>query len=271
MVICTVVHLEHGISLTLYRLVYKSSAFSTLIKVTSWNCPIVYLEHVIIHATMSIVVDDKYDYVDYYDEDYFDKNPFIIFFKGPRRGAISMKLKSPYGTQSMMLPNRDHDFVNYQGFDHWPFMSVYHWGEDPAGQWYLTIKFDAEGGHVVVTNLSMTLYGTESIPEAVRHASNTCDESCMRGCAYNISSAYCDSCRSLRMVDSLLCVSSCPSKYCRLAGYCQKCPVTTNIAEVAGFTVSSVLLAIAALVAIVTVVLFYLYRRRLRNEGFTRF
>lgn len=83
------------------------------------------------------------------------------------------------------------------------------------GMWNISIKFDAQGGHVRMTNLSMTLYGTEEIPEAIKHIPSQCDKSCARGCSSN-GSEYCDECQSLRMVDTLLCVSNCPEncKYC---------------------------------------------------------
>lgn len=254
---------------------YKSSPLSTFINVFSYDCPVIYIEHVVVRATMSIKIDDHYEFIDYYDEDYVYENPFIVFFRGPRRGAISMKLVSPHGTPSHLLENRPYDFVNSKGFYQWPFTSVHHWGENPTGSWGLSVTFNAEGGHVLVSNISMTIYGTVEIPEAIK--SSSCNESCSRGCSHNTSSIYCDSCRELRMADSLLCVSSCPSKYCNIAGYCLTCPPTSKSF---GTTFSAVLGSVSATIAIsaaamLAIVLFCMYRRwkakNLLKEGFTRF
>lgn len=231
-----------------------------------------------VRATIKITIDDHYEFISYYSEDYIDENPFIIFFKGPRRGAISMKLKSPSETYSRLLENRPHDFVNTKGFENWPFMSVYHWGEDPRGYWDLSVSFDAEGGHLEVSNISMTIYGTAVIPEAIRKPQHSCNESCNRGCSYiNTSSIYCDGCQSLRMTDSLICVSTCPDNYCSIAGYCFTCPV--NNANIAVAITVGVLGTTAVIVVItVSVVgagLFLFYRKkkylRMSSEGYTRF
>lgn len=230
-------------------IVYQSEPFSTMFKINKHRCSIKYIEHVVVHATVRIRIDDHYGYPDYFDEDYIYDNPFIIFFKGPRRGAINMSLRSPHGTVSNILPYRIHDYVNTQGFYHWPFMSVYHWGEDPTGLWNFSMTFKAQGGHIRLSNLSMTLYGTNEIPEAVQHIPNQCDENCARGCSYNTSSEYCDECKSFRMVDTLLCVSSCPSNYCNVAGYCQECSsvamATTATAIVVPIVMLGLLLAVS--------------------------
>ena len=226
---------------------------------------------------MTIIIDDHYEFIDYYSEDYVYENPFIVFFKGPRRGAISMQLKSPHGTPSRLLEKRPHDFVNYNGFDNWPFMSVNHWGENPAGYWYLSISFDAEGGHLEVSNISMSIYGTEEIPEAIKFVPNSCNSSCERGCSYNTSSVYCDGCQSLRMADSLQCVSTCPNEYCSIAGYCvDTCPISSNTKQQAvAATLGTVFgITVIALIAISAVGALFWYRKwkyQKINSGFTRF
>ena len=235
------------------------------------------MEHVVLHATISIKIDDHYDFLDYYDEDYVYENPFIIFFKGPRRGAISIKLVSPHGTPSYLLENRPHDFVNSRGFDHWPFTSVHHWGEYPLGYWSLFISFDAEGGHIEVSNISMTIYGTSEIPEPIISASSSCNESCAGGCSHNDSSVYCDACQYLRMSDSLLCVSSCPDGYCIIAGYCVVCPATNGISggTIAGVVIGSILgttvVATTLFLSILGICIFKKKKQQSTSEGFTKF
>ena len=83
----------------------------------------------------------------------------------PRRGDIKIELTSPQGTKSVLLPYRNYDFVNAEGYDDWPFMSVHFWGENPIGTWTLKITYKSTSGYVSMSGLSMTLYGTsESVP-----------------------------------------------------------------------------------------------------------
>lgn len=231
------------------------------------NSSIKYLEHVVIHVSLQISIDNQYAYPDYYGEDYIYDNPFIIFFKGPRRGAITIDLRSPQGTYSYLLPKRKYDFVNSEGYRNWPFTSVQHWSEDPNGIWNITVQFHAEGGHIEMSNLSMTLYGTEDIPQSVRHIQ--CDENCARGCSYGEGSQYCDECRDLRMSDSLLCVSRCPKHYCNVAGYCQECPPLS-----AGLIAIAVIIPVTVVGALISGVIItgiLVYWRWRHSEGYTEF
>ena len=45
---------------------------------------------------------------------------------GPRREAITFDLNSLHGMPSHLLLQCKYDFVNNEGYDHWPFMSVHH-------------------------------------------------------------------------------------------------------------------------------------------------
>lgn len=54
------------------------------------------------------------------------------------RGNLLIKLVSPMGTHSTLLFPRPHD-MNDDAFNNWPFLSVHYWGENPVGNWTLTI------------------------------------------------------------------------------------------------------------------------------------
>ncbi|KAE9420583.1 hypothetical protein Angca_003923 [Angiostrongylus cantonensis] len=95
--------------------------------------PVLYLEHVQVHATV------RYS----------------------KRGDLKLTLFSPSNTRSVLLPPRPQDF-NSNGFHKWPFLSVQQWGEDPRGTWILMVES-------VTNNLAATgtfhdwtllLYGT---------------------------------------------------------------------------------------------------------------
>ena len=224
----------------------KDSPLSLSFSVSSGDCDGVgFLEHVVLTASLSLTTSGSqtYGYQDYYDD------PSVVQQNGPRRGDISLQLVSPYGTKSVLLPKRPNDYVNDEGYSEWPFMSLYHWGESPAGDWALTVAFDSSSGYVTLDGLSVTLYGLGSTPEAVQRIPSNCSSDCVRGCAA-AGSQYCDACRSLRMPSSLSCVSSCPSGQCAADGYCVHChPFQLSPLAIAGIAAGGLaLLSLSAAV-----------------------
>ena len=127
----------------------------------------------------------------------------------PRRGDIKILLTSPHGTTSTLLPYRNYDFINVEGYSSWPFMSVHHWGENPVGRWTLTISFKSSSGYVSVSGVHMTLFGTTTTPQAVANIPSVCDSECVRYCS-GTGPDHCDACRHLRVAATLQCVTSCP-------------------------------------------------------------
>ena len=130
------------------------------------------MEHVIV--TMSLSVRgvshySKYDYDDLYDELYDYEGDVYEWLEDshPRRGDIKIELTSPQGTKSILLPYRNYDFINQEGYDDWPFMSVHFWGENPVGTWTLKIHYKSCSGYVWMSGLRMTLHGTATIPTTV--------------------------------------------------------------------------------------------------------
>ena len=157
----------------------------------------------------------------YYEGDYYEDTS-VLAQSGPRRGDISVTLVAPSGTTSVLLPKRSGDYVNYEGYYQWPFMSLHHWGESPLGAWTLTVAYDSNAGSVSLDDFSVTLYGTSSTPKAVKRIPKKCSSQCARGCAAK-GSNYCDACKRLRIPSSLRCVASCPTGQCAVDGYCVHC------------------------------------------------
>ena len=168
----------------------------------------------------------NFDYDDFYDELYHDylygdiddiydwlDNPH------PRRGDIMIELTSPHGTKSVLLPYRNYDFINQEGYDNWPFMSVHYWGENPVGTWALKVTYRSSSGYVDMSGLSMTLYGTETTPTAVSSIPSTCHSYCARGCSGE-GPGDCDVCSNLRNASSLQCVDECPPGTHKYKRYC---------------------------------------------------
>ena len=136
------------------------------------------------------------------------------------------------------MPERQKDFVNDEGYSSWPFMSVQHWGEQPAGDWHINIYFSSQAGYVAMGDLAVVLHGTSQVPEAVGRIPEQCDSDCVRGCAAQ-GNHYCDACKHQRLLSDLRCVQYCPgeehkqyhgnsstldkSDSCSMGGYCLNC------------------------------------------------
>lgn len=138
----------------------------------------------------------------------------------PRRGDIQITLISPSGTTSTLLPYRNLDFINDQGYDEWPFTSVQHWGEDPIGVWTLAVTYRSSSAHATVIGAGLTLYGTEAVPQAVLNVPAQCDAACKRGCS-GVGPNHCDACLVKRVSATLECVDECPERtYLYKSHYC---------------------------------------------------
>ena len=59
------------------------------------------------------------------------------------RGALTIYLTSPMGTQSTLLPTRPRD--NKSKLMAWKFLTVHCWGENPTGKWTLRISHQGSG------------------------------------------------------------------------------------------------------------------------------
>ena len=188
------------------------------------NTDIRFLEHVVVEVSLTINGNAaEYDVSDYYsiskllnnEQDLYN----LVHHSDARRGDISILLKSPHRTHSELLPNRERDFVNSDGFDSWPFMSVLHWGEDPRGLWSITISYRSTTGYATVNNVTVTLYGTATVPEAVSSIPTECDPACKTRCAAP-GPRFCDSCKMFRNAITLECVESCADEFQIHSGYC---------------------------------------------------
>lgn len=59
----------------------------------------------------------------------------------PGRGHLEMTSKSPSGTNSQLLYSRLFDtFSNKNNLTNWNVTSLHYWGENPAGDWNITIR-----------------------------------------------------------------------------------------------------------------------------------
>ena len=216
----------------------------------SINTDIVFVEHVVLTMSLSVkgysVGYDLYDfYLALYEYYYFSKSikgdsGFADFdfdeYKDarsnngrtiynwladphPKRGDIQVELTSPSGTTSIMLPYREYDFINEEGYDEWPFMSVHFWGENPNGDWTVKVLFKSSSAYVKATVEVLTLYGTSTVPAAISDIPSQCDPSCASGCA-GTGSAMCDACVDVRNASTLQCTTSCGNGDEEYNGYC---------------------------------------------------
>ena len=149
------------------------------------------------------------------------------------RGDLRAELKSPYGTTSVLVDYRDNDLVAGY-YEDWRFMSVHFWGENPSGQWTLTIRSRHASSPVDMSGLVVTLYGTDVIPEAITNIPEQCDSACAGGCA-RAGPEFCDACTDLRDAHTRECITECPEGYEQRNGYCYdpailepKCDMSSN-------------------------------------------
>ncbi|XP_055958700.1 proprotein convertase subtilisin/kexin type 7 isoform X1 [Patella vulgata] len=83
----------------------------------------------------------------------------------PVRGKLSLKLKCPSGTNSVIGADRALD-RSAAGFSDWTFSTVRCWGEQPVGKWIITITdSDTEKGFGYVKKWRLRLFGTPLTPE----------------------------------------------------------------------------------------------------------
>ena len=135
-----------------------------------------------------------------------------------RRGNLRIALTSPFGTTSTLMDYRDYDSGTGHYTDY-TFMSVHFWGENPSGQWTLTIRSRSTSSPVDMSGLVMKLYGTDEIPEAITNIPEQCDSACARGCA-QAGPEFCDACADLRDAHTRECIRECPEGYEKRNGYC---------------------------------------------------
>ena len=171
---------------------------SPFVSTINYSGSVKYLEHVIVIMTISNISDEK-------------------------RGNIGASLSSPSGTVSTLLGYRPYDYDYFgddinRGYFNWPFMSVMFWGEDPTGQWTLTVT-PFGNSIATISGIDFQFYGVSEVPEAVANIPARCHSDCRRGCARE-GSNFCDSCVNLRNAYTLECINECPPGYTQRNGYC---------------------------------------------------
>jgi len=85
-----------------------------------------------------------------------------ITLTAARRGDVQIFLTSPQGTKSQLLARRPHD-TSRAGFQDWPFLTVFCWGENPMGQWKLEVQNDGRY-QIQLHAWSLTFSGTTTDP-----------------------------------------------------------------------------------------------------------
>ena len=188
--------------LSLYRSATNDSQFAISIQYNSSleHSNIQYMEHIVVIMTLSTEMGS--------------------------RGDIRIELTSPSGTVSTLLSHRDPD-TESGGFFEWPFMSVMFWGEDPTGEWTLTVSSRNTSTDVVIGGVTFQFFGVSSTPESVAHIPATCHSDCRRGCA-GMGSENCDACVNLRNAHTLECIDTCPAGYTERNGYCYNQTLPTD-------------------------------------------
>ena len=107
----------------------------------------------------------KMEVTDHGDVNFLEHVQAHVTVEAARRGDLAIYLTSPHGTKSQLLARRPHD-SSRAGFHDWPFLTVFCWGENPAGTWELEIQ--NEGRYqATLTSWSITFHGTKEDPDKV--------------------------------------------------------------------------------------------------------
>ena len=196
-----------------------------------------YLEHVVVQISTTFVGIDADYYIDnvYYElfSDYYYYSTYYSDQYMPNRGDIQIELTSPQGTMSILLPYREKD--SWPGdYNNWPFMSVHFWGEDPSGDWTLSVIYRGSSGRLLVSDVEFTFYGTTSIPAVISRIPAQCDDACARGCAA-AGAEFCDACRLFRDAETLECVDSCANGLIERSRYCYNASKAEDLTTCGGF------------------------------------
>merc|ERR1719495_2767411 len=105
----------------------------------------------------------KMEVTDHGDVNFLEHVQAHVTVEAARRGDLAIFLTSPQGTKSQLLARRPHD-SSRAGFHDWPFLTVFCWGEQPAGTWELEIQNDGRY-QVTLSSWSMTFHGTADNPD----------------------------------------------------------------------------------------------------------
>ena len=95
----------------------------------------------------------------------------IDMTSGASRGALSVILRSPEGTVSILMGPRPKDVMQtgFGRFGNWPMMSVHYWGEPIVspiygGVWSMTVN-NAGDRPCILNDWGLTFYGTGIDPQ----------------------------------------------------------------------------------------------------------
>ncbi|KRX27658.1 Endoprotease bli-4, partial [Trichinella nelsoni] len=96
---------------------------------------------------------------------YLEHVQLVMSVQFSRRGDLRIRITSPSGTESELLPPRLNDGSD-GGFIKWPFMSVQQWGENPEGKWIVTLEnVGNPNNRGTFHDCLLTLYGTEEMAQ----------------------------------------------------------------------------------------------------------
>lgn len=104
---------------------------------------------------------------------YLEHVQAFITLESSRRGDVTINMTSPSGTKSMLLNRRPKDDDSKDGFKSWPFMTTHTWGENPSGEWKLSVGFKGNKPQKgVLLKWELLLHGTLEPPYQEEHVRN---------------------------------------------------------------------------------------------------
>ncbi|XP_053375877.1 neuroendocrine convertase 2-like [Mercenaria mercenaria] len=114
-----------------------------------------------IHRSQTIQFTERYNVTNCFIK-HLEHVQIRISYLSSFRGRVEFYLRSPMGTESLIVPQRAND--DFSHFTTFTFMSVHTWGEDPNGQWQLTMNPVSQKIDMYLFAWRLELFGTATNP-----------------------------------------------------------------------------------------------------------
>jgi len=159
---------------------------------------------------------------------YLEHVQVYLTIDASKRGDLIIYLTSPQGTKSQLLTRRIKD-TSKRGFQNWPFLTVFCWGESPAGSWELEVHNEG-GSDATLREWILKFHGTEEDPDKSGSSSSSggrverveiVEGESVNYCSKLSRSGWCEKCKEGWWLKAGRCVKKCDEGYRQVGGTCQ--------------------------------------------------
>ncbi|XP_067943629.1 proprotein convertase subtilisin/kexin type 6-like [Watersipora subatra] len=143
------------------KMVEMAESWQTVPEQLLSQLPVVFPQHQLTNKYVKEIVISNCSANDTCCIRYLEHVQVTLSLTSEKRGQLTVKLISPHGTESTLLPTRSQDTTS-TGFSNWSLMSVHFWSENPSGTWKLEISNGNRSGKV--ESFQLSFYGVAINP-----------------------------------------------------------------------------------------------------------